>query len=95
VEDTMRRCALYDLLDDKDFFGEALDFANQEVGKGKHQFSALQAIEVLKPYLDAQPKMKDKLRDVSDPKLREDIVAGFATLIIMRGIHMKYLIFWE
>ena len=91
----MKNCALYDLLEDKDFFLEALDFANQEIGKGKHQFSALQAIEVLKPYLDAQEKMKAKLKNVSDADLREAVIGGFATLVIMRGIHLKILIFWE
>jgi len=91
----MKNCALYDLLEDKDFFGDALDFANQEIGKGKHQFSPLQAIEVLKPYLDAQQKVKDKLRNVPEGELREAVIGGFATIVIMRGIHMKYLIFWE
>jgi hypothetical protein len=90
----MKNCALYELLDDKEFFGDALDFANREIGTGKHQFSPLQAIEVLKPYLDAQPKLKDKLKGVTDPDFRAVVIGGFATLIIMRGIHSKNLIFW-
>ncbi len=91
----MKNCGLVDLLYDREFFGDALDFANREIGKAKLQFAQLQAIEILKPFLNSQPQVKEKLKNVPHGVVRDAVIEGFATLIVMYGVHLRNLKFWE
>ena len=91
----MKNCGLIDLLYEREFFGDALDYANRETGKAKLQFAQLQAIESLIPYLGAHPLVKDKLKGVTHGDVRDAVIQGFATLIVMYGIHLRNLKFWD
>ncbi len=90
----MKNHGLVELCRDDDFLGEALAFATQEVGRTKNRFSALQAIEVLQPYLKGLPSVKEKLDGVKD-EMKGPVIDRLAILILLRGVEEQRLYFWK